>query len=453
MLKPSAGQGGPAKSGSDRIEEETIVSKQPLANVLTRRRLLAGTAAAGAAAGAAALGPRVGPRRRARAQGPVEITMWGFPLTQDDQQMFAPIQEAFHAEHPDIQVRVQIEPWIGREEKMLAALAAGNPPDVVYLNPDFYPKFVLAESLVPFTQYLDSDAMADYNPGPVAAVTHNDEVFGLPILTSVFTQMYNQTLTDAAGVTEQPTNWENFRAAVEAVHDPEAGIWGAYLFASRASPVTLFVPFLRMAGGTMFTDDSQTVAFDGPEGIEALDYLTSFYRDGLVQEANLTDGGLPFSAGMTGYMIQVDPSYVRAAQQDNPDLVLGVTPTLEHKRKTNFGTVGSYAMFKQGTDERYEAAATWIKYLTNPENTTTVLSASGFISPRASITPEMYIDQEIFMDMANQAQFMEPEPKSPMMREIFAAMTPEFDAAFLGTKPVEEAIAAAAEASNALLAS
>lgn len=420
------------------------------ASTLSRRRLLAGTAAV---AGAAALGPTARRPRRGRAQGTVEVTMWGFPLTQDDQPLFAPIQEAFHAEYPDISVRVQIEPWDGRENKMLAALAAGNPPDAVYLNPDFYAKFVEAESLVSFTPYLEADAMADFNPGPVSAVTHNGEVFGLPILTSVFTQMYNRTLTEAAGITEEPDTWDTFRAAVEQVHDPEAGIWGAFYHASRVSPVTAFVPFLRMAGGDMYNEAGTEVTFNGVEGEEALDYLTSFYRDGLVQEANLTGGGLPFSAGMTGYMIQIDPSYVRAAQADNPELDLGVTPTLEYKRKTNFGTVGSYAIFKQSTDERYEATATWLKYLTNPENTTTILRESGFISPRASITPDMYIEQEIFMDMANEAQYMEAEPKNTKAREVFAAMTPEFDAAYLGTKSVSDALQAAADAANALLAS
>lgn len=415
---------------------------------LSRRRLLAGSAAV---AGAAALGPKVG--RRTRAQGTVDVTMWCFPLTQDDQLLFAPIQEAFHAEHPDINVKVQIEAWDGRENKMLAALAAGNPPDAVYLNPDFYPKFVEAESLVSLTPYLESDAMSDFNSGPVSAVTHNDEVFGLPILTSVFTQMYNQTLTEAAGITEEPDTWDSFRAAVEQVHDPEAGIWGAYYLASRVSPVTAFVPFLRMAGGDMYNEAGTEVTFNGPEGEAALDYLTSFYRDGLVQEGNLTGGGLPFSAGMTGYMIQIDPSYVRAAQQDNPDLVLGVTPTLGYKERSNFGTVGSYAMFKQSTDERYEATATWLKFLTNPENTTTILSESGFFSPRASITPEMYIDEEIFMDMAEQAPLMRSEPKNPKAREVFAAMTPEFDAAHLGTKSVPDALQAAADAANAILAS
>ena len=52
---------------------------------------------------------------------------------------------------------------------------------------------------------------------------------------------------DAAGVTEEPTTWDNFRAAVEAVHNPETGIWGAYFFASRSSPVTHFVPSMLAA--------------------------------------------------------------------------------------------------------------------------------------------------------------------------------------------------------------
>src|SRR5688572_17331537 len=137
------------------------MQSQTNTNPLSRRRLLTGTAAT---AGALALGASARPARRARAraQGTTEITMWGFPLTQDDQVMFAPILEAFHAENPNIRVTVQIEAWDGRENKMLAALAAGNPPDAVYLNPDFYPKFVEAESVVSLTPYLDSDAMADF---------------------------------------------------------------------------------------------------------------------------------------------------------------------------------------------------------------------------------------------------------------------------------------------------
>ncbi len=56
----------------------------------------------------------------------VQVVMWAFPLTGDDAVLFQPIKEAFTEANPSITVEVQIEPWNGRETKMLAALAAGN---------------------------------------------------------------------------------------------------------------------------------------------------------------------------------------------------------------------------------------------------------------------------------------------------------------------------------------
>jgi multiple sugar transport system substrate-binding protein len=109
-----------------------------------------------------------------------EVTMVAFPLTQDDVALMRPIQDAFMEANPGITVQVQIDPWDGRENKMLAALAAGNPPNAVYLNPDFYPKFVESDVLVAFNDLLAEGFMDDYLPGPISAVQYNDNIFGLP---------------------------------------------------------------------------------------------------------------------------------------------------------------------------------------------------------------------------------------------------------------------------------
>jgi multiple sugar transport system substrate-binding protein len=378
-----------------------------------------------------------------------EITMLAFPLTQDDVTMFRPMQDAFQAENPGVTVNVQIDPWDGRENKMIAALAAGNPPDCVYLNPDFYPRFVNSDVLVALDEYLDDGAMDDFLPGPIAAVTYDGNTYGMPILTSAYTQAYNKRILEEAGVTELPTTWESFRAAVEAVHDPAAGVWGAMLALNRPSTVTTFVPFLRMAGGEQFTADGSDVAFDGPEGEEALDYLVSFYRDGLVQESNINGGGLPFSSGMIGFMIQSENRAVKIAMDDNPDLEIGVVPALEYREKSNFGTVGSYAVFKPA--QHPEVAAKWLAYVTNPENTLTIIKTSGFISPRASITPDEYAEG-VFADIAAQAQYMRSEPKHIKAREVMAAQMPEFEAAYLGSKSVQDALRDSAAAARRIMA-
>ena len=77
---------------------------------------------------------------------------------------------------------------------------------------------------------------------------------------------------------------------------------------------------------------------------------------------------------------------------------------------------------------------------------------SGFISPRESISPDEYATG-VFAEISAQAPFMRPEPKHVKAREVMAAQQPEFEAAYLGSKSVEEAMQAAAEGARQVLAS
>ncbi len=322
-------------------------------------------------------------------------------------------------------------------------------PNAVYLNPDFYPKFVDADELVALDDLLDGGFRDDYLDGALSAVTYDDKTFGLPILTSAYTQAFNRQLIEAAGIGELPTDWVSFRAAIETVHDPDNGVWGARYDLNRPSPVTTFVPFLRMAGGHQFTDDGSDIAFDGEAGLEALDYLVGFYRDGLVQQSNINGGGIPFSSGQIGFLIQTENNTLKQTLLDNPEMDVWVTPVLTNKVQTNFGTVGSYAIFAQS--ENHAETAKWLAFVTNPENTLTILQASGFISPRASIAPEDYVEG-VFAEVASQAPLMRSEPKHVKAREVMAAQQPEFEAAYLGSKTVEQAMADAAIAAREILA-
>jgi ABC-type glycerol-3-phosphate transport system substrate-binding protein len=96
-------------------------------------------------------------------------------------------------------------------------------------------------------------------------------------------------------------------------------------------------------------------------------------------------------------------------------------------------------------------SARWLEFLTNRENTLTVIRASGFISPRASIAPDEYAEG-VLADVAAQAPEMRSEPKHLLAREVMAVQMPEFEAAYLGEKSVEAAIADSAEAARRILA-
>jgi ABC-type glycerol-3-phosphate transport system substrate-binding protein len=190
----------------DGVDQRAANSKSANARRVSRRSFLQGTLYVGAAAlgtgllaacapaapsastsagSTSAAAPAAGPAQR----GSVTLTHWSFPLTQDDAALFRPMVKAFSKENPSISVDVQILPWAGRAEKMTAAVAANNPPDVVYLNPDFYPRFVEAGQLTPLDPFLSGGFQDDFLPGPLGAVTYNNATFGVPVLTSVFTNL------------------------------------------------------------------------------------------------------------------------------------------------------------------------------------------------------------------------------------------------------------------------
>src|SRR5207248_5195480 len=129
-----------------------------------------------------------------------------------------------------IKVDFQSLPWTGRQDKMVASIAAGNPPDTVYLNPDFYPQFVQANQVAALDSYVGPGFRDDYLPGPLEAVTYSGKTYGAPILTSAFTNAYNVEVLTASGIDQSklPTTWDEFLVALKTMTKTAAGQYGAF---------------------------------------------------------------------------------------------------------------------------------------------------------------------------------------------------------------------------------
>lgn len=79
------------------------------------------------------------------------VTMWAFPLCSDDIEMYSKLVNEFEKENPNIKVHVEVLPWQGRMEKLMAALAANQAPDVMYLNVFLVPKLAATGTWRPST--------------------------------------------------------------------------------------------------------------------------------------------------------------------------------------------------------------------------------------------------------------------------------------------------------------
>jgi ABC-type glycerol-3-phosphate transport system substrate-binding protein len=113
-----------------------------------------------------------------------ELTMWHHTYPPADD-LIKEMIAAFQKENPDVTITFQDEPHGDYEVKLLASIAAGNPPDIVNLLDYLFPQYVSRGILAP----LDPDALGMgsieevrdlYMPAALSGLTIDGETYGLP---------------------------------------------------------------------------------------------------------------------------------------------------------------------------------------------------------------------------------------------------------------------------------
>ena len=385
------------------------------------------------------------------------VTMWSFPLSADDAALFAPIVEAFNAEYPNVTIDIQYLPWNDRYEKMLTAIAGGEAPNVVYLNDFQVPLFAATDNLVPISEvYTQEELDAMYTEGSLGALSYDGTLYALPILQNSLGYLYNVDLFVEAGLDPEnpPQTWDEMKDAIAKLtktdENGEITQAGARFDLNRPSPVTSIMNQVWQAGGNIL-DENNNLVINSEETANALNFIKSLFDDGYIQKSNITGGGFEFASGKVGIELEVEPSKVTQVANANPDLNFKVGPILTGEKKIGYVTVGSYAMFSKA--ENREATIAWIKFLTNKENTQSILAASGFMSPRKDISAADYMTDDRLVFMSTQSEWATGTgPMNSHYSEILEVLGSEFNSILLGIKSTEDGLKEAQTKIEAIMA-
>lgn len=225
---------------------------------------------------------------------------------------------------------------------------------------------------------------------------------------------------------------------------------GARFDLNRPSPVTSIMNQVWQAGGNIL-DENNNVVINSEETANALNFIKSLFDDGYIQKSNITGGGFEFASGKVGIELEVEPSKVTQVANANPDLNFKVGPILTGEKKIGYVTVGSYAMFSKA--ENREATIAWIKFLTNKENTQSILAASGFMSPRKDISAADYMTDDRLVFMSTQSEWATGTgPMNSHYSEILEVLGSEFNSILLGIKSTEDGLKEAQTKIEAIMA-
>jgi ABC-type glycerol-3-phosphate transport system substrate-binding protein len=189
---------------NERITERGKIGRKRIATALAAV-VLAATALAGCAGKEAS--PASGqPDSSGKSGGEtVTIDFW-FPWGGDYQKDFkANVVDPFEKQHPNIKVKMTFVETTGStqaSDKLLTAVAGGNPPDVALFDRFLIGQWADKGSLEDLTSYVKADGIqeSDYYPGVWAEAVYKGKVYGLPWGTDDRAMFYNKTMMREAGL-------------------------------------------------------------------------------------------------------------------------------------------------------------------------------------------------------------------------------------------------------------
>src|SRR5439155_426711 len=173
------------------------------------------------------------------------VVFWQFsPLT-----AIQPIVDRFNADNPDLAVQVEQLTWQSGREKIVAAIAAGRPPDLCELGSTFLPGLVADSTLLDLT-----DRVADLRPSLLGwnVASYRGRAYAIPWMLGTRALYLNDDLLRRAGLDRSKPieTWADLARAARliATKVPDAKGFGMNA-GEREILIKKFMPFAWGNGG------------------------------------------------------------------------------------------------------------------------------------------------------------------------------------------------------------
>jgi ABC-type glycerol-3-phosphate transport system substrate-binding protein len=157
-----------------------------------------------------------------------------------------PILERYEKEHPDVHVRMEQLTWQSGLEKITAAVASGNVPDLCEMGSTWMPRMLQSGALQDVTQGT-ADLRSQLNGWGLCST--GDQAFGVPWVLGTRALFYNKTLFARAGLdsTRPPETWQELHDDAAAIQKLGGGVHGYGVQAGER--YVLFKKFMPFAWG------------------------------------------------------------------------------------------------------------------------------------------------------------------------------------------------------------
>jgi len=320
----------------------------------------------------------------------------------------------FNDTHPEIEiVPVCMGNYRALSQKIMAGVMAGSPPALAQAYETWTAQLIRGGALVPLDSMIAADEgyteemWQDFFPVFQQNNTFEGRIYSFPFNKSVPMIYYNVERFDSIGVSP-PATWEEQRELLRLLTEDVNGDgdmldgedrWGT----AFGTSVWTFECFLAQAGGSLMNEDSTATAFNSPEGIEALDYITTLlYTDstayltsGYDHQNAFSDGRVAMVQGSVTSLAFMMNDMQRRAENGLYTFTIGTAPLPAGRQQGVYIAGTNIVLFRNSDPAVEEAGWEFIKWFTSTEIQARWFAGSGYLPARMSSLAEPALIRKI----------------------------------------------------------
>jgi putative chitobiose transport system substrate-binding protein len=383
-----------------------------------------------------------------------EIEFWTMQLQPQFTDYFNQLIADFEQQNPDVKVRWVDVPWGDMQSKILTSVTAGTAPDVVNLNPDFAAQLAGRDAWLILDDQVTPEEREQYLPKIWQANALDGKTFGIPWYLTTNVTIYNTDVLQQAGIDQPPATYAELAAVAQQVKET-TGKYAYFITFVPEDSAEVLQSLVQM--GVELLDENGNAAFNSPAGKAAFQFWTDLYQQDLLPREVVTQGhrrGIElYQAGETA-LLSSGPQFLQTIETNAPAIAQVSTTAPQLTGDTGKKSVAVMNLVIPSTTEQPEAAVKFALFVTNNDNQLAFAKAANVLPSTVAALADSYFtelgSEATAIDQArtiSAGQMQDAEVLLPPIAEIKDLQAIVYDnlqAAMLGDKTVDEAIADAA---------
>ena len=393
--------------------------------------------------------------------GSLTISFWS-SLMGSKEAARAGLAKDFEAANPGM--KIQHEGFFDimqNNEKLLTAMVAGNPPDVVSNHYYFVSNYANANALVPLDPLMAQSKMADdlFVPSILQLGQWKGKTYALPIYADTMAYFYNVDLYTKAGLDpEKPAaTWNDMIADAKKMTVRQGGklVQEGMSVPQDASEdlSNMFYAMLLAGGGSFLSGDGKTAAFNDASGQQALQTMVDLVHTDKVTDIGFGQGlsgaATPFYDNKTGSRYDIPPTIFNISKYA-PKLNYAISP-LPAGPKGQATPVLAFEMFIPKGSKNQDNAWKFIAFAMTPPEQVKFNKTSNHLAcePEALKSDPFFTTNKYVKPFYESLiGFSKPFPITPAYADILATLQQQLQAAVLAKSDVKTSLDTAASYAN-----